>query len=280
MKKSHLPFLLSCFPILALAKPVPPQPEILRRFGNAQPTLPLPPFHDGHFKILPNETIVFTGQENMVRQQQSGELEARLALAFAEEKPVFRYMAWEADTVYQQWRELNFGDWKNQLETAGATTIIIQYGKMEALDGKKRLSEFIAAYHHLLDQFSAQTRRIVLLSPTPFEKPLAPLAPDLSGRNGDLAAYVTAIRDIAAQRKAIFIDLFTTAPQKRLTEDGLHPTPVGLGTVARMIAEQIGNMFRVFRHRFKLDQDLPERDRTQFRRPRTDPDQLTLFDEL
>ena len=220
---------------------VPPLPEILRRFGNAQPFLPLPPFQNGKFEILPKETIVFTGQENMVRQQQSGELEARLALAFAEDKPVFRYMAWEADTVYQQWREVNFGDWENQLETVGATTIIAQYGKMEALDGQERLPEFIAAYHRLLDQFSAQTRRIVLLSPTPYETPHAPNAPDLKERNNDLAAYSAAIREIALQRKAVFIDLFSTKPPGRLTEDGLHPTPEGQALVARSVAESIGN---------------------------------------
>jgi DNA repair photolyase len=46
------------------------------------------------------------------------------------------------------------------------------------------------------------------------------------------------------------------------------------------IADQIGQLFRMFRHRFNLDQELPVRDRTQFRRPRTDPDQRTLFEDL
>ncbi len=217
---------------------VPPLPEILRRFGNAQPALPLPPVQDGKFEILPSETIVFTGQENMVRQQQSGELEARLALAFAKEKPVFRYMAWEADTVYRQWREVNFGDWKNQLETVGATTIIAQYGKMEALDGKENLPQFISAYHRLLDQFTAQTARIILLSPTAYEKPLAYGAPDLTERNSDLSAYVEAIREIAKHRHAVFVDLFSKDYPNRLTEDGLHQTPEGQQVVASSICEQ------------------------------------------
>jgi len=43
-------------------------------------------------------------------------------------------MAWEADTVYEQWRDLNFGDWTRQLETAGATLWWRQFGQMEALD--------------------------------------------------------------------------------------------------------------------------------------------------
>ena len=62
----------------------------------------------------------------------------------------------------------------------------------------------------------------------------------------------------------------------KLSESEFGQRMVGGGE----IAEQIGKMFHMFRHRFNLDQDLPDRDRTQFRRPRTDPDQLTLFDDL
>ena len=169
---------------------VPPQQAILSRFGNAQPTLPLPPFKDGKYKPIDNEVFVFTGQENMVREQRSASLEAQLSIQLAKHKPRFRFMAWEADTVYQQWREINFGNWKDQLQTAGASTIVAQFGQMEALDGKERLPQFIAAYHRLLDQFSAQTGRLILISPIPFEKPFASHAPDLRLRNDDLKAYV------------------------------------------------------------------------------------------
>src|SRR5262249_11839867 len=156
--------------------------------------------------------------------------------AFAGKRPRFRSMAWQADTVYEQWRDLNFGSWAAQLETAGATMVIAQFGQMEALDGVGRLPEFTAAYHRLLDQFSLRTGRVVLVSPTPFEKPTAPNAPDLTQRNGDLAAYVEAIRDLARQRSAIFIDLFhpwsLRPPGTRFTEDGIHLTDSGVREVA------------------------------------------------
>src|SRR5439155_10727375 len=102
-----------------------------------------------------------------------------LASAFAAQNPRFRSMAWEADTVYEQWRDLNFGSWARQLETAGATIVVAQFGQMEALDGTGRITEFATAYHRLLDQFASRTRRLVLVSPMPFEKPSAPDAPDL-----------------------------------------------------------------------------------------------------
>lgn len=222
---------------------VPPQAEILGRFGRAQPALPLPPFANGNFSVTTNETIVFVGQENLVREQKAAELEARLTLALASQSPKFRSMAWEADTVYEQFREINFGDWAGQMETAGATMVVAQFGQMEALDGVGRIAEFTAAYHRLLDRFASTTRRLVLISPMPFEKPLASHAPDLTKRNDDVRAYAEAVRAIARQRGAVFVDLFgplnANKTEKRLTEDGVHLTEHGLREVAQTVARSL-----------------------------------------
>ena len=223
---------------------VPPEGEILSRFGSGQPRVPLAPFAGGKFSLGTNETIAFVGQENFVRDQKVGEIEAQLVSAFAAKGPRVRPMAWEADTVYEQWRDLNFGSWSRQFEAAGATIVVAQFGQMEALDGAARLPEFIAAYHRLLDQFAGRTRRLVLVSPIPFEKPLASHAPDLTQRNGDAALYANAVRDLAKQRGAVFVDLFAPIALRksgaRLTEDGIHLTDSGLHEVAVLLAQQLG----------------------------------------
>jgi hypothetical protein len=112
---------------------------------------------------------------------------------------------------------------------------------MEALYGVKRLAEFTSAYHRLLDQFAMRTSKLVLLSPMPFEKPEAAFAPDLTKSNADVAVYVEAIRKIAAQRGAIFVDLYTPLKdqKKRLTTDGIHLHEPGLRTVARVIGRSM-----------------------------------------
>ncbi len=226
---------------------VPSEPEILGRFGEGQPGAALPPWRNGKFELGTNEVAVFIGQENFVREQKAGELESLLAAGYAAKQPRFRFMSWEGDTVYEQWRDLNFGSWSAQLDAAGATIVIVQYGQMEALDGKARLTEFTTAYHRLLDQFSARTKRLVLVSPMPFEKPLASHAPDLSLRNSDVQLYVNAVRDIAKQRGAVFVDMFTPLSKRpnkadRLTEDGIHPTPAGLRIVAQVMAAELGSL--------------------------------------
>lgn len=226
---------------LTLAHAEPSQPDALKRFGHGVTGDPVPAFPEGKFALAENEVIALIGQENLVREQKQGVLESILAVKWAAKKPRFRSMAWEADTVYEQWRDLHFGDWGQQLETAGVTMVVAQFGQMEALDGTARLPEFVAAYHRLLDQFSARTGRLVLLSPLPFEKPLASHAPDLSLRNGDVKKYAEAIRDIAIQRKAVFVDLFTPLVGQRLTEDGIHLTNAGLVQAAEILTGAVAS---------------------------------------
>ena len=114
--------------------PVVTKGDVFNRFGEPKAAWVTPaPFKDGKFDLDQDEVVVFIGQENLVREAKSGEIESRLAAAFAAKNPVFRSMAWEADTVHEQWRDLNFGPWKGQLEAAGATTLIVQFGQAEAL---------------------------------------------------------------------------------------------------------------------------------------------------
>ncbi len=223
---------------------LPPQEEILRRFGVAQPSTPIEAFSDGRFSPADGEVIVVAGQENMVRMQRAGEFEALLASGFQEKQLRFRSMAWEADTVYEQWRELNFGSWSDQLEAVGATVVVTQFGQMEALDGIERLTEFTAFYDRLLDAFATRTRKLVLITPMPFEKPLASHAPDLRELNPTVKAYAQAVHGIARQRKAIVVDLFDSLTNEpapvRLTDNGIHLTPQGLRVVAARIAKGLG----------------------------------------
>ena len=223
---------------------LPPQEEILRRFGVAQPSAPTEAFPDGRFLPVDGDVIVVAGQENMVRMQGAGELEALLASGFPQISLRFRSLAWEADTVYEQWRELNFGDWSEQFETIGATVVMAQFGQMEALDGIERLSEFTASYHRLLDAFATRTRKLVLITPMPFEKPLASHAPDLREQNPVVKAYAQAVHEIARQRGAVCVDLFGSFTSKSsamgLTDNGIHLTPEGLRIVAERIARALG----------------------------------------
>ena len=223
------------------AEPVQP----LQRFGDAPaPQRARAPFGE-RFTLETNETVVFIGQANFVREQKSGALETLLASNFREKQPRFRWMAWEADTVYEQWRDMNFGSWASQLEWSGASVVVAQFGQMEALDGPAKIDDFIRAYGQLLNQFATQTKRLVLISPMPFEKPPTEHIPDLTSRNGDVKRYAEAIRKLAQERGAVFIDLSAepaggSRRAARMTDNGIHLTQDGLRVIGGRIAEALG----------------------------------------
>ncbi len=205
------------------------------------------------FQISGGEVLVFQGGTNMVRLQQSGYLEAFLTDALAEGKPKFYDLSWEADTVFKQgsvverWRKDGFGDRIEQLERLGATTVLAQFGMLESMAGMEGLASFTNAYHKLIDDYQIAQLRVVLISPTRFEAPDSTLVPDISHHNRVLALYVAAIKQIAIEREATFVDLYHHEQQKntptRLTRNGMHLTPAAQADVAGRIAEQMGISF-------------------------------------
>lgn len=213
------------------------------------PTNPKPPFKDGKFSLEPNNTVVFVGGGNLEAESKHAQIEARLTAAHPEHKLRFRNVAWEGDTVYEQWRDVNFGEWAQQLAYLKADVLFVQFGQMEALDGKERIPEFTAAYEKLLDEFEKQTKRIVLMSPTPFAPPWASHAPELYNRNSDVQAYTAAIRKIANKRGHIFVDLFDPVMASKgghgsaflfYRDDGIHWGKVMHDTVGRFAMHQLG----------------------------------------
>ena len=185
----------------------------------------------GKFELLPNDVVVFAGGENSRVGQELGYLESLLALHASGKRVKFRSMAWEGDTVYEQPRPLNFGTWTDHLRRTGASVVVLQFGQVEALEGKSGVERFAAAYDALVAQFAATTRRIVLVSPAPFAR-------GLTARNDDLKLYVEAIRKLAAKRECLFVDLSTLAGEG-LTRNGLHLTTEGQWAAARETARQL-----------------------------------------
>ncbi len=196
------------------------------------------------FTITEDDVVAFLGGTNMVRLQKSGDLESLITLHFAKEKPRFIDFSWEADTVYRlgtvidRWRKGAYGDLIKQLNRFQTTKAILQFGLMESMEGKDELPRFVEAYNRLLDQVSRQTREIVLISPTPFEKPNSELVPDVTEHQESLAAYVEATRRIAKKRKLLFVDLFTQSSED-IKDNGIHVRPDDQAIIAQEIATQL-----------------------------------------
>jgi hypothetical protein len=194
----------------------------------------------GSFALEEGDIVAFVGGQNLAADQESAALEALLLLGGGAKDLRVRSLAWEGDMVFEQRRDLNFGPWKRYLERAGASVVLIQFGQMESLRGEAGLAPFREAYGKLLDEMAGRTRRVVVLSPTPFEKAAPPL-PDLSARNGDLRRYAEAARALAQERRFLFVDLIAPLEKETgLTRNGVHLTPRGQEAAAREIGRQLG----------------------------------------
>lgn len=205
--------------------------------------LPCTDAAESAFPLKGDDVVVFMGGANVAGMDQSGHLESLLTLAYAGRKLHFRNLGWEADTVYQQPRDFNFPTPSNLLARIGATVIVMGFGQTEALQGPGKISEFAAAYDALIDRATRQTSRILLMTPTPFERPPGQL-PDLSRRNADLARYVATIQSIATRRGLQVVDLFASVQAQpsdfaEWTDNGMHLSPRGQARVAALVAKQI-----------------------------------------
>ena len=187
----------------------------------------------------------------MVRAQRSGHLETLLTWNFRNETPKFRDMSWEADTVFglgtetERWRSGGFrgikglGNLETQLSNLKATVIIVQLGKNETFAGIKGLEAFIQASNKLFSRLRGEDRKLIVISPTKFERSKNPLYPDLRNRNSDLSHYIKTLRTAALNHDAIFVDLFTDNEEK-FTTNGLHITSDKQANFALQIASSLG----------------------------------------
>ena len=121
------------------------------------------------------DVVAFIGGTDLVRIQKEGELEAAITHRFRDLNIKFRDLAWEGDTVdfqstvRERWRKEAFGDLNQQLKRVGANVIICQFGKIESLEGKNGLNEFLEKYDSLIDLLKSDNRKLVILSPFDFE---------------------------------------------------------------------------------------------------------------
>jgi hypothetical protein len=142
-------------------------------------------------------------------------------------------------TGADSWRQQR--DWEEQLSSAEATLVIAQFGQMESLAGRAGVEAFREAYRILAKDLAADGRRLVMVSPMPFENSPLGHAPDLTEHNGDVVAYARVVGELAAELGATFIDLSLLPPGvKPLTDNGWQLNEHGHRVVAHRIAEALG----------------------------------------
>ena len=206
-------------------------------------------------ELAGDDVVVFLGGTDTVRAQRSGHLETLLTWRFKNEPPKFRDLSWEADTVFalgtetNRWRSGGYrgvkglGNLEAQLAGLKATVVIVQLGRNEAFAGVEGIESFGQASDKLFARLTGDGRRLVVISPTPFEEAInennGHLVPDLRERNADLGRYVGALRLHAEKHEALFVDLFADA-KATFTLSGQHVSADNQETFALHLASALG----------------------------------------
>ena len=154
-------------------------------------------------------------------------------------------MVFALGTETERWRRGGYrginalGNLEKQLDDLKATAVLVQLGKNEAFAGGRGVEAFSQATDRLFERLIKNNRRLVVLSPIPFEKATNPLLPDLTSRNDDLKLYIEALRQQAVKHKSIFVDLFTNE-ELPLTQNGQHVAPDKQAALASRTAVSMG----------------------------------------
>ena len=190
------------------------------------------------FEWKDGDKVVFVGDTLIERDQKYGYLESLITSQNPDKTITFRNLGWSGDTALGLSRarfgppKEGFDHLKDHVLALKPTVLIIGYGMAESFAGEAGLPAFTSGLNTLLDTLAETKARVILLSPIAHEDLGRPL-PDPTKHNASLSKYRDAIKKVADERSAWFVDLYdpTTSAHDYgidpLTENGIHPSEFG-----------------------------------------------------
>lgn len=194
------------------------------------------------------DSIIVVGNTFAERVALSGYLDAMIHAANPDKKIVIRSLPNSADEVDDRPRETKVPRMDFYLKRHGADVVVMCYGMSESFDGLGGVEKFkkdLAGRvdHHVNAKYNGQSApQIVLVSPIAHEDLGAPLPTGdaVTQRNAVIKAYTAAMKQVAADKKAHFIDLSSVKAEGQLTNNGIAPNELGCFVYAGEMAKQLG----------------------------------------
>ncbi|OUW19177.1 MAG: hypothetical protein CBD18_01275 [Opitutales bacterium TMED158] len=203
------------------------------------------------FELRHGDRVAFLGDAFFERAIRYGHIETALTARWPERSIRFRNIGWAGDGPNGRARaffdpvDAGFENLKTHVEIADPSVVFLGYGAMAAFDGEPGLDSFIDQMNALLDALQESGRRFVILSPNPREN-LGPPLPDPERQNRNLKRYTAALKTLAENRGAFFVDLFNTlearSPKRdtrAITDNGIHLNDYGYRLAAERIAQAL-----------------------------------------
>jgi hypothetical protein len=218
---------------------------------------------DRDLELRDRDRVVFVGDGFFERELPHSYLETMLTIRWPDRNITFRNLGWNGDTVFGEARG-GFGSpadgFRRLVDDVVAlkpTVIFVAYGMTESFEGDAGLLKFERGMRTLLDKFAETKARLVLLSPIRHEN-LGPPLPSPANHNLSLERYCEAIEKIAAERRALFVNLFDLLgdgtmdldPPVPRTHNGIYLTATGYWYAAGIVERNTGFLSRPWRIEF------------------------------
>ncbi len=201
-------------------------------------------------KLEKGDHIALIGNTLADRMQHDGWLETMLQARLPQHELVVRNLGFSGDELTLRLRSRDFGSPDQWLAKVQANVILAFFGYNESYAGEEGLAKFRAdltemVRHSRQQRYDGQSEpRIVLVSPIAHEDLDNVNLPDGKANNARLQLYVTAMRDVAAQENAGFIDLFHPTIEaypaaEPMTINGVHMNEAGNRFIGKVIADRL-----------------------------------------
>ncbi len=188
--------------------------------------------------------IIFAGGTNIANMRKDAYLETLLLAENPQKQLRLRNLGWDGDTVYEQFRDVGFGSWSKSIDSLEANVVFVQFGQMESLDGIGRIDSFITAYKKLVNQIRHNGRKILLISPIPFEPEKLSHIADNPLAAAPVEQYVAEIKKLAGLLGLGFLDVYhplkESALAGTLTTNGIHLNSEGQKLMASLVLTKLG----------------------------------------
>ncbi len=194
-----------------------------------------------------DDVVCIIGNGLADRMQHDGWVESLIQKELPDHHLRFRNLGYTGDTVDSRPRNSGFTPPEQYLAHCKADVVFVFFGYNESFAGEAGVAKFKTSLSGMIDKYRAlkfngkSEPRFVLFSPIAHEDLKNPNLPDGSSNNKNLLLYTTAIADVAAEKKAAFVDLFTPSQQlyakakTPLTLNGVHLLPEGYKELAGVI---------------------------------------------
>jgi glucose/arabinose dehydrogenase/azurin len=201
-------------------------------------------------ELRPGDHIALIGNTLPDRFQHSGWLESFLYLGHPNLDLVVRNLARAGDEVKLRPRPQGFGTPDDWLKKTQADVILAFFGFNESFHGEAGLEQFKTDLREFLTHTAAQNYsgkgapRVVLFSPIANEKHQDPNFADPTTNNVHIAKYTEAMKQVAAERGVLFVDLFgpsqklfadAASKKHSLTINGMHLSDTGDQLIGEVI---------------------------------------------